>query len=86
VPRLSAAGSRRWVPPVTVEAALSTIAREAIEVLTGPLADRLKECASDDCPLFFVDGSRSAARRWCSMARCGNRHKIRAFRDRSGPS
>jgi predicted RNA-binding Zn ribbon-like protein len=75
--------SRRWVAPVTVEAALSTLARELIDILSGPRAARVRECASDNCALLFVDTSRSGARRWCSMERCGNRQKVRAFRDRT---
>jgi predicted RNA-binding Zn ribbon-like protein len=73
---------RRWAPPVTVEAVLSTLARELIDILSGPLAERVHECGSDNCGLIFVDTSRSGARRWCSMARCGNRQKVRAFRSR----
>jgi predicted RNA-binding Zn ribbon-like protein len=88
IPRLtmnSGGGSgvgRRWARPVTVEAALSTLARELIEILAGPLAERVRECGGDNCGLVFVDTSRSGARRWCSMERCGNRHKVRAFRER----
>jgi predicted RNA-binding Zn ribbon-like protein len=53
-----------------------------IELLSGPLAERIRECASDNCPLVFVDSSRPGARRWCTMERCGNRHKLRAHRAR----
>jgi predicted RNA-binding Zn ribbon-like protein len=72
----------RWAPPVRATQALSTLAREMIELLSGPLAERIRECASDDCPLVFVDTSRPGARRWCAMERCGNRHKLRALRAR----
>jgi predicted RNA-binding Zn ribbon-like protein len=58
--------------------ALSTLAREMIELLSGPLSGRIRECASDNCPLVFVDSSRPGARRWCAMERCGNRHKFPA--------
>jgi predicted RNA-binding Zn ribbon-like protein len=71
-----------WAPPVRAAQALSTLAREMIELLSGPLAERIRECASDDCPLVFVDSSRPGARRWCAMERCGNRHKLRAHRAR----
>ncbi|WP_026410900.1 CGNR zinc finger domain-containing protein [Actinomadura oligospora] len=82
-PELAAdGGSVGWAPPVTATQALSTMAREMIELLTGPLAGRIRECASDNCPLVFVDSSRPGARRWCSMERCGNRHKLRAHRAR----
>jgi predicted RNA-binding Zn ribbon-like protein len=83
VPELAARGTNAgWAPPVRATQALSTLAREMIELLSGPLAGRIRECASDDCPLVFVDSSRPGARRWCAMERCGNRHKLRALRAR----
>ncbi|HEV7708841.1 MAG TPA: CGNR zinc finger domain-containing protein [Asanoa sp.] len=82
-PALAADGtSTEWAPPVRATQALSTLAREMIELLSGPLAERIRECASDNCPLVFVDSSRPNARRWCAMERCGNRHKLRALRAR----
>ena len=71
-----------WAAPVRAPQALSTLAREMIELLAGPFSGRIRECASSDCPLVFVDTSRPGARRWCSMERCGNRHKLRALRAR----
>jgi predicted RNA-binding Zn ribbon-like protein len=83
IPELATDGTTAgWAPPVRVTQALSTLAREMIELLSGPLAGRIRECASDDCPLVFVDSSRPGARRWCAMERCGNRHKLRALRAR----
>ncbi|MFF4779037.1 CGNR zinc finger domain-containing protein [Microtetraspora fusca] len=87
IPELAADGTTAgWAPPVRATQALSTLAREMIELLSGPLAERIRECASDNCPLVFVDTSRPGARRWCAMERCGNRHKLRALRARqAGP-
>jgi predicted RNA-binding Zn ribbon-like protein len=83
VPELTADDTTAgWVPPVRATQALSTLAREMIELLSGPLSGRIRECASDNCPMVFVDSSRPGARRWCSMERCGNRHKLRALRAR----
>ncbi|MFI6511022.1 CGNR zinc finger domain-containing protein [Streptosporangium sp. NPDC050855] len=83
VPELAADGTTAgWAAPVRAAQALSTLAREMIELLSGPLSGRFRECASDDCPLVFVDSSRPGARRWCAMERCGNRHKLRALRAR----
>jgi predicted RNA-binding Zn ribbon-like protein len=83
VPELTADGTTAgWVPPVRATQALSTLARELIELLSGPLAGRIRECASDTCPMVFVDSSRPGARRWCSMERCGNRAKVASFRNR----
>jgi predicted RNA-binding Zn ribbon-like protein len=83
VPTLATDGTTaEWAPPVRATQALSTLAREMIELLSGPLSERIRECASDNCPLVFVDLSRPGARRWCAMERCGNRHKLRALRAR----
>ncbi|MBH0123398.1 CGNR zinc finger domain-containing protein [Rhodococcus sp. NPDC003382] len=76
-PQLAAPGT---VVPITGDQALSTLARDAVDLLGGPRASRIKRCAADDCPLVFVDTSRAGNRRWCSMARCGNRDKVRAHR------
>ncbi|GAA0266501.1 CGNR zinc finger domain-containing protein [Cryptosporangium japonicum] len=38
---------------------------------------RLRECANPECTLRFYDVSKAGARRWCSMAACGNRAKAR---------
>jgi predicted RNA-binding Zn ribbon-like protein len=43
---------------------------------------RLKVCPADDCRWAFYDTSRNRSRRWCSMEVCGNRNKVRAFRER----
>ncbi|MZE79593.1 zf-CGNR multi-domain protein [Streptomyces sp. SID5475] len=82
VPRLTPDRTRAWAAPVTGAQALSSIARDAVELLTGTDAGRIRECGAGDCPLVFVDLSRSGRRRWCSMERCGNRHKVRALRAR----
>jgi predicted RNA-binding Zn ribbon-like protein len=82
VPKLTSGTSAGWAPPVRATQALSTLAREMIELLSGPLSGRIRECASDNCPLVFVDSSRPGSRRWCAMERCGNRHKLRALRTR----
>ena len=51
--------------------------------LQEPLPGRLRPCANDDCRLFLVDRSRANARRWCSMATCGNRLKARRHHRRA---
>lgn len=43
---------------------------------------RLKVCPADDCLWAFYDTSRNRSGRWCDMAECGNRAKVRAFRER----
>jgi predicted RNA-binding Zn ribbon-like protein len=58
---------------------LAAIARSAAEILSDQEAARLRSCANPACGLFFCDTSRTRKRRWCSMAACGNRHKVAAF-------
>jgi predicted RNA-binding Zn ribbon-like protein len=48
---------------------------------TGRL-DRMKGCASEECGWIFYDRSKPGNRRWCSSKLCGNREKIRSYRNR----
>jgi predicted RNA-binding Zn ribbon-like protein len=64
---------------------LAALARSAAELLVeGPDAP-IRRCANPSCRLFFYDDSRTHCRRWCSMAVCGNRHKVAAFLRRRSP-
>jgi predicted RNA-binding Zn ribbon-like protein len=44
---------------------------------------RLKACAADDCQWAFYDASKNRAGTWCDMSSCGNRAKVRAYRQRT---
>jgi predicted RNA-binding Zn ribbon-like protein len=68
------------VGPDPVSGALAYIARESVELVTGPDRARLRTCAG--CTLVFVDRSRPGTRRWCSMERCGNRNKTAHYRQK----
>ena len=82
VPHLKPGPTRAWVGVGGVRSLMSSVARDAIDVLGGPRAARLKRCEGSRCSLLFVDTSRSGRRRWCSMERCGNRAKVAAHRRR----
>ncbi|MCV7065376.1 CGNR zinc finger domain-containing protein [Mycolicibacterium farcinogenes] len=43
--------------------------------LLAEAPDRIKQCAHPNCILWFHDTSKNGARRWHSMATCGNRAK-----------
>jgi predicted RNA-binding Zn ribbon-like protein len=58
---------------------LAAIARSAAEIIVEGAQARLRICANPGCGLFFSDNSRTHRRRWCSMAICGNRHKVASF-------
>jgi len=65
---------------------LAAIARSAAEIVVEGSEARLRMCANPRCGLFFCDTSRTHRRRWCSMAVCGNRHKVKSFaRRRASP-
>ena len=57
---------------------LSPVADAAVTLLTEGERTRLRRCAEPTCALWFYDVSRNGRRRWCSMARCGNRAKVAA--------
>jgi predicted RNA-binding Zn ribbon-like protein len=63
-------------------ALLAPIARSAGVLLAGVDRGRLRRCAAPRCPVWFVDSSKGGRRRWCSMARCGNRRKAARHRER----
>ena len=67
-----------------VDVALSVIARDAIDLLTGPRVGDLRVCEGDTCDAVYLDTSRGHRRRWCSSERCGNRARVSAHRARRG--
>lgn len=81
IPALAADGQVAWAADAPV-AALSRVARDAIDLLTGSSVGRLRECAAPDCAFLFVDTSRPGRRRWCASDRCGNRQHVREHRRR----
>ncbi|TSP13440.1 CGNR zinc finger domain-containing protein [Cupriavidus campinensis] len=61
---------------------LVPLAEAAADLLAHGDFRRVRQCESDECTLWFYDRTKSHRRRWCSMALCGNRHKVAAFRKR----
>lgn len=76
-------GAVDWGDRDPVDAALATLARDAIDLLNGARTARIKECDHPECSLLFFDDSQSSRRRWCSMDRCGNLVKIAGYRRRT---
>jgi predicted RNA-binding Zn ribbon-like protein len=60
--------------------ALARLALDAAQLLGTDERVRLRVCAGEDCAGRFLDQSPAGRRRWCSMAVCGNRHKVAAHR------
>jgi predicted RNA-binding Zn ribbon-like protein len=81
-PALTPDGRITWAADAPMAAALSCVARDAVDVLTAVPAARLRECAAPDCAFLFIDSSRPGRRRWCASDRCGNRQHVREHRAR----
>jgi predicted RNA-binding Zn ribbon-like protein len=70
---------RKWRSP---EVLLFPIAEALAHFVCSQDFTYIKACEGPTCTLFFADKTRSRARRWCSMAICGNRAKQAAHRQR----
>jgi predicted RNA-binding Zn ribbon-like protein len=70
---------RRWRSP---EALLLPIAEALAKFVCEEDFSNVKACEGPACTLMFADHTRGRARRWCSMAICGNRAKQAAHRHR----
>lgn len=61
---------------------LAPVAEAAAELLVLDDFTFIRRCESPECVLWFYDRTKGHKRRWCSMALCGNRHKVSSFRKR----
>jgi predicted RNA-binding Zn ribbon-like protein len=64
------------------EEILAPVAELAARLFISHDAAFIKHCEDAQCLLWFVDRTKSHHRRWCSMAVCGNRNKVAAYRQR----
>jgi predicted RNA-binding Zn ribbon-like protein len=64
------------------DAALVPLAEAIAKLLVDGDFELVRRCESTECTLWFYDRTKSHHRRWCSMATCGNRAKVAAFRAR----
>ena len=67
--------SEDWLDPV-----VRPVVRAAVDLLTSDELANVRVCADDTCAWLFLDTTRSRTRRWCDMRSCGNRNKVRRFR------
>ncbi len=63
-----------------VQGALARLLVPVAQAAADGSWQRVKGCAADDCQWAFYDQSRNHSGRWCDMAVCGNRTKVRAYR------
>lgn len=73
----------QWVHDAgSLDRVLWPVACSAAKLLTGSDSRRLRQCGGEQCGWLFVDSSRAGRRRWCDMRVCGNRTKVRRYRER----
>jgi predicted RNA-binding Zn ribbon-like protein len=70
---------RRWRSPKSL---LLPIGEALAKFVCEEDFASVKACEGHSCTLVFADHTRSRARKWCSMAICGNRAKQAAHRNR----
>jgi predicted RNA-binding Zn ribbon-like protein len=71
---------RRWTTPQQL---LQPLAEAIANLVCNEDFRLIRACEGKACVLFFLDKTKSHARRWCSMAICGNRAKAAAHRARA---
>jgi predicted RNA-binding Zn ribbon-like protein len=63
--------------------ALALLGRQIAAFLSEANLSYLHRCANTtSCVLYFYDTTKNHRRQWCSVASCGNRHKVAQFRKR----
>lgn len=65
---------------------LAAIAQQIAALIVREQPALVKRCDGARCTLWFVDRTKSHRRRFCSVAVCGNRDKVAAFRARQSRS
>ncbi|OWK40872.1 CGNR zinc finger domain-containing protein [Fimbriiglobus ruber] len=71
---------RRWTAP---DQLLQPIAEAIGDLVSREDFRLIRACEGSACVLMFLDKTKGHARRWCSMAVCGNRAKAAAHRARA---
>lgn len=66
----------------TAEQVLAPVALKAAELFSTADFRRVRQCDDPTCVYWFYDLTRPGRRRWCSMATCGNRLKVKSYRRR----
>jgi len=66
-----------------VDGALGRLLAIVARAIAAGTWQRLKACPADTCRWAFYDESRNRSAVWCDMRVCGNRAKVREFRERT---
>ena len=66
-----------WSRPGDLDGLRWPIVHAAASLMTAGPLERVKACGG--CRYLFLDETKNGSRRWCSMADCGTREKMRRF-------
>ena len=66
-----------WSRPEDLDGLRWPIVHAAASLMTAGPLERVKACGG--CRYLFLDETKNGSRRWCSMADCGTREKMRRF-------
>lgn len=76
-------GESRLVPSAAgIDGALGTILASVHGGQLDRTWPRLKACADESCQWAYYDHSKNGCSRWCSAETCGNRNKVKRYRER----
>lgn len=82
--RFDPRGGARIEPQAhAVAGALGQLVAIVADAMRAGTWTRLKACRDERCGWAFYDRTKNRSGTWCSMAVCGNRAKVRAYRARS---
>ena len=78
-------GALQWISSAEddLDRVLWEISRAAGRLVLSPRLTRMRSCAAGDCGWWFLDDTKNHSRRWCDMKICGNREKVRRFRQKN---
>lgn len=65
-----------------IDGALGQLLAAVARTMADDTWTRMKACRDEACRWAFLDTAKNRSRAWCSMSSCGNRAKVRAYRDR----
>lgn len=83
---ISPSGGAGMVPAPGLTGAplvIATLAAAIADAVRAGTWARLKACESDPCQWVYYDRSPAGRSRWCTMAICGSRAKMRTYRRRA---
>jgi predicted RNA-binding Zn ribbon-like protein len=79
-------GSLRLAPQASgLDGAIGALLAIVAAAMSDGTWSRLKACRAESCQWAFYDHTRNRSGVWCDMAVCGNRAKVRAYRERQAP-